>query len=96
MALMEQGKVTCGENMLEAKISPFFLLPYLAKQVCALSSDVHFDVGSCPPYPYRRLTEGGKDFPDPAKADEKTTLNKIISEIHSHIETCHYRVLTKV
>lgn len=56
----------------------------------------HLDVGSCPCYPYRRLTQGSKVFPDPAKADERITLNLIICEIHSHIETFKCKMLTKV
>lgn len=64
--------------------------------VCVSSSCIHLDVGSCPCYPYRRLTQGSKVFPDPAKADERITLNLIICEIHSHIETFKCKMLTKV
>lgn len=61
-----------------------------------LSSYRHFDIGSCPCYLYRRLARGSKVSPDPAKADERISLNPVICEIPNHIETFKYRMLTMI
>lgn len=79
MALMEQNKITAGENTEETETSSFFLsfsspnygYKFVSLTVWISSSCMHFDVGSCPCYSYRSLTQWDKTFPDPAKGDER-------------------------